>query len=87
MNMEEPSSAPLSEKMITPTKKGLGHPLKALRWRDFRLLFVGQAVSSLGSTLQAAALAWMILSLRGSAMDLGLSLLWLTIPQALFTLL
>jgi MFS family permease len=68
--MEEHSSAPL---------------LKALRGRECRLLFVGQAISSLGSALQAVALSWFILQ-KGSPIDLTVAMLALALPQALFTL-
>jgi MFS family permease len=41
------------------------------RERNFRLLFIGQAVSSLGNTLVPVALAFAVLDLTGSASDLG----------------
>ena len=56
-----------------------------MKRRDFRLLLWGQGVSSIGSAVQIVALSWMLLS-RGSAADLGLSLLFLSFPQALMTL-
>ncbi len=46
----------------------------ALRQRNFRLLFVGQAISALGDTLVPVALAFAVLDLTGSATDLGLVL-------------
>ena len=72
--------------MSETTCKNRLNPLRALRQRDFRLLFAGQSISSLGSTFQAAALPWMILSQHGSALDLTLTLLALTLPQSLLTL-
>lgn len=43
----------------------------ALRESKFRLLFIGQAVSSLGNSLVPVALAFAVLDLTGSASDLG----------------
>jgi MFS family permease len=45
-------------------------------WREsnFRLLFIGQAVSSLGNSLVPVALAFAVLDLTGSASDLGVVL-------------
>lgn len=48
--------------------------LGALRYRDFRLLFIGQAISSFGDTLVPVALVFAVLDLTGSATDLGLVL-------------
>jgi predicted MFS family arabinose efflux permease len=45
--------------------------LVALRYRDFRLLWAGQSVSSLGTQIQTVALAWLVYSLTGSAAQLG----------------
>jgi hypothetical protein len=45
--------------------------LVALRYRDFRLLWAGQAISSLGTQIQTVALAWLVYDLTGSAAQLG----------------
>ena len=45
--------------------------LAPLRHRDFRLLFIGQAVSILGNQLYVVALPFQILALRGSPLQLG----------------
>ena len=45
--------------------------LAPLRHRDFRLLFIGQAVSMLGNQLYMVALPFQILALRGSPLQLG----------------
>lgn len=84
--MEEPPLASQSSQIIAPGNKGLRHPLKALRGRDFRLLWVGQTTSSFGSAFQAVALPWLILSAHGSAIDLALTLLFQALPQAFLTL-
>jgi hypothetical protein len=52
----------------------------AVRERDFRLLYVGQTLSNLGSALVPIALAFAVLDLTGSATYLGLVLLAARLP-------
>jgi MFS family permease len=47
--------------------------LRALRHRDFRLFFVGQGVSQMGTWLQMIATSWLVYRLSESAFLLGLS--------------
>jgi MFS family permease len=54
--------------------------------RNFRLLFIGQTVSSLGNTLLPVALAFGILDLTGSASDFGYVLGAGAVAQVLFML-
>ena len=58
--------------------------LRALRHRDFRLFFVGQGVSQMGTWLQMIATSWLIYHLTGSAFLLGLATFMLYIPILLF---
>ncbi|HEY6285686.1 MAG TPA: MFS transporter [Ktedonobacteraceae bacterium] len=44
----------------------------ALRERNFRLYWLGQAVSNIGNWMQVVALGWFILQLTGSPLALGL---------------
>ncbi len=60
--------------------------LIALRHRDFRLLWAGQAVSFLGTQVQTVALAWLVYSLTGSAAQLGGVGLARAIPTILLSL-
>ncbi|HEV8585147.1 MAG TPA: MFS transporter [Methylomirabilota bacterium] len=46
--------------------------LRALRHRDVRVFFTGQAVALVGSWMQQVAQAWLVLSLTDSPMRLGL---------------
>jgi predicted MFS family arabinose efflux permease len=46
--------------------------LRALNHRDFRLFWMGQAVSSVGSWMQSVGLSWLVLELTGSPFRLGL---------------
>jgi MFS family permease len=48
--------------------------LRVLRWRDFRLLFLGQSASNVGDQVVFVALALYITRSNGSATDLGLVL-------------
>jgi MFS family permease len=47
--------------------------LRALRHRDFRLFFVGQGVSQMGTWLQLIATSWLVYRLSDSTFLLGLS--------------
>jgi MFS family permease len=50
------------------------HPaLRALRHRSFRVFYVGQGLSLLGSWLQTVATSWLVYRLTGSAFALGLT--------------
>jgi hypothetical protein len=60
--------------------------LGALREREFRLLFTGQAISLLGDGMVGVALAFAVLDLTGSATDLGLVFAARTIPLVVFLL-
>src|SRR5437867_12446796 len=44
----------------------------SLRYRDFRLLWMGQTISVIGSQMQLAAINWHISLLTHSALALGL---------------
>jgi MFS family permease len=46
--------------------------LRAFRHRNFRLFFVGQAVSLVGSWMQSVAQAWLVLELTNDPLMLGL---------------
>ncbi len=52
--------------------RGLLASFEALRERQFRLLWLGQAISALGDALVPLALTFAVLDLTGSAADLGL---------------
>jgi len=45
--------------------------LGALRHRDFRLFWIGQAVSQIGTWMQSVAQAWLVLELTQSPLQLG----------------
>ncbi len=59
---------------------------RPLAQRDFRLLWFGQTISSLGDQFYLVALPWLILQLTGSGLKLGAVLLAATIPRVAFQL-
>ena len=61
-------------------------PVRALRERNFRLYFLGQATSSVGTAMAPVALAFAILRLTHSAGDLGLVLTSYALSQLIFLL-
>jgi MFS family permease len=46
--------------------------LRALNHRDFRLFWIGQSISSVGSWMQSVGLSWLVLELTNSPLRLGL---------------
>ncbi|MBI3445690.1 MAG: MFS transporter [Magnetospirillum sp.] len=60
---------------------------RALRHRNYRLFFCGQAVSLLGSWMQMVAQSWLVYRLTGSAEMLGLVAFVSQIPVFVFGLL
>lgn len=45
----------------------------SLRVRNYRLWFIGQTISQIGTWMQSVAQGWLVLKLTGSAVDLGLT--------------
>src|SRR2546423_5592207 len=60
--------------------------LRALRHRDFRVFFAGQAVALVGSWMQQVAQAWLVLSLTNSPLRLGLVGSLSFVPVLLFAI-
>lgn len=58
----------------------------SLRHRDFRLLWFGACISSIGAWTQAVAENWLVLSLTGSAFFLGLDAFLQQVPILLLML-
>jgi hypothetical protein len=57
-----------------------------LRVRDFRLFWLGEAISTLGDQFAMIALPWLALILTGDAFALGMVLALMALPRALFML-
>ena len=60
--------------------------LVALQYRDFRLLWVGQLISNVGTQMQTVTINWHIYVLTGSAVALGLTGLVRVVPIIVFSL-
>ncbi len=45
--------------------------MRALRYRNFRLFFIGQGISLIGTWMQQVAMSWLVYRLTGSALLLG----------------
>ena len=59
---------------------------KAFHYRDFRLLWFGACLSSIGTFMQSVAQSWLVLQISGSARMLGLDAFLANIPIFLFSL-
>ncbi len=59
---------------------------RPLASRDFRLLFVGQAISLLGDQFYLVALLWLVLQMTGSDLAVGTIMMAATIPRMVFLL-
>ena len=57
----------------------------ALRHRNFRLFYIGQTVSLLGSWMQSVALSWLVLILTNSAFYLGVVSALQALPILIFS--
>ncbi|HEX7587906.1 MAG TPA: MFS transporter [Anaerolineae bacterium] len=61
-------------------------PLTALKYRDFRLLWIGQMISNVGTQMQNITINYHIYVLTGSAVALGVTGLVRVIPIIIFSL-
>ncbi len=61
-------------------------PFAALKFRDFRLLWIGLLISRIGSEMQVVAVNWQVYLLTGSALSLGLIGLSRFLPILFFSL-
>jgi MFS family permease len=61
-------------------------PFAALRYRDFRLLWLGQLISQAGTQMSVVAFTWQLYELTGSSLALGLIGLCRLIPLLIFSL-
>ena len=71
----------------SPDEIGQEHSLMSLlRVRNFRLLWIGEAVSLVGDQFYLIALPWLVLQLTGDGLVVGTVLALVGIPRALFIL-
>src|SRR3954465_9885615 len=62
------------------------NPFRTLRHRNFRLFWVGQTVSLIGTWMQAMSIGWLALELSNSALLVGLVASASSLPVLLFSL-
>lgn len=72
---------------VTARKRHGPAMLAPLGHRDYRLLFVGQLISSIGNTFYSVALPWYMLTQGGGPINLGLVLTAYGVPLGATTLL
>lgn len=68
------------------SKARFGQTFRALRHRDFRLFWMGQAVSTTGTWMQGTGQAWLVLQLTNSPLALGGVTMFQTLPVMFFGL-
>ncbi|MBT3154801.1 MFS transporter [Streptomyces sp. CHD11] len=84
------ASAPAPDPYDTPT--ALDTPARknsmfsSLRIRNYRLFFLGQVVSNIGTWMQRIAQDWLVLSLTGSSVAVGITTALQFLPMLLFGL-
>jgi MFS family permease len=61
-----------AHKKASQQKNGLELVLRALKHRNYRLFFIGQGTSLIGTWMQQTAIGWLVYRLTGSAFYLGL---------------
>lgn len=59
-------------KRAQPSRGGISHTWRALRYRNFRLFFGGQSISLIGTWMTRVATSWLVYRLTDSALLLGL---------------
>jgi len=80
LNLQDSGIRPTSEKKSTSPFRHL------LANRDFRLLWLGEAISLLGDQFHMIALPWLVLQLTGDAFIMGTVLALAAVPRAIFML-
>ncbi|SDL16499.1 MFS transporter [Streptomyces indicus] len=75
--------APTTHDSTAPTKPST---FSSLKIRNYRLFFTGQVVSNTGTWMQRIAQDWLVLSLTGSAMAVGITTALQFLPMLLFGL-
>ncbi|MFD0315742.1 MFS transporter [Streptomyces flavalbus] len=77
-------TAPPTTPTTTPTRKS--SMFSSLKIRNYRLFFMGQVVSNIGTWMQRIAQDWLVLSLTGSATAVGVTTALQFLPMLLFGL-
>ena len=82
----DPSTHPASETHAPDEVQRDPSTFSSLRTRNFRLFVSGQVVSNTGAWMQRIAQDWLVLSLTGSATDVGITTALQFVPTLMFGL-
>lgn len=66
-----PTANNRSAEPVSNDPTGLARVFRALRYRNYRLFFIGQGISLIGTWMQQVAMSWLVYSLTNSAFLLG----------------
>ena len=75
---------PLDPPPASRGRAAVTRSMRALSIRNFRIFFVGEVVSTVGSWMQMLAQVWLVLELTGSGGALGVTMALQTLPVLLF---
>ncbi|MFC8512929.1 MFS transporter [Streptomyces cylindrosporus] len=78
--------APAPTTPVSPPDRRRSSMFSSLKVRNYRLFFVGQVVSNIGTWMQRIAQDWLVLSLTGSATAVGVTTALQFLPMLLFGL-
>ena len=72
-------------KFISGIKNNFKAILQSLKYRNYRLFFIGQSISLIGTWMQVIAIGWLVYDLTNSALLLGLVGFFSQIPSFFLT--
>ena len=72
-------------KFISGIKNNFKAILQSLKYRNYRLFFIGQSISLIGTWMQVIAISWLVYDLTNSALLLGLVGFFSQIPSFFLT--
>src|SRR3989304_9422938 len=72
-------------KFISGIKNNFKAILQSLKYRNYRLFFIGQSISLIGTWMQVIAISWLVYDLTSSALLLGLVGFFSQIPSFFLT--
>ncbi len=84
--IEPPAQLEIQDEETEPTLTGRRRPFLALQYRDYRLLWIGQAVSQIGTQMRLTAIGWQIYVLTHDPLQLGFIGICRVIPLVLCSL-
>lgn len=80
-----PAANRSTEEVVSNDPTGIARVFRALRYRNYRLFFIGQGISLIGTWMQQVAMSWLVYSLTNSAWLLGVVAFSGLISNALLT--